>query len=160
MCLQTLHLYEIWGFHGGEYEECRLLGHTNPVRTSQETHYVSATETSLLILGKIWGFHVVTIKNAVLWDVTSCGSCKPDVSEDKDDKNQWTRNISCCITLKLSPEYNNTFQMHPLYIYIYIFQLILLWKWWWYVPTKRWFSYVLYGAITQKTTTLVNAVRI
>jgi hypothetical protein len=27
-------------------EECRLLGYKNPVRTSQETHYVSATESS------------------------------------------------------------------------------------------------------------------
>jgi hypothetical protein len=29
-------------------EKCRLLGYKNPGRTSQETHYVSATE--------IWGF--------------------------------------------------------------------------------------------------------
>jgi hypothetical protein len=28
-----------------------------PVRISQETHYVSATESSLLMLSKIWGFH-------------------------------------------------------------------------------------------------------
>jgi hypothetical protein len=29
----------------------------NPVRTSQETHYVSATELSQLMLCKIWGFY-------------------------------------------------------------------------------------------------------
>jgi hypothetical protein len=46
-----------WGFHGGDYEECRLLGYKNPVRTSQETHYVSTTELSWLMLSKIWGFH-------------------------------------------------------------------------------------------------------
>jgi hypothetical protein len=50
-------LFKIWGFHGGDYEECRLLGYKNPVRTSQETHYVSATEPSPLMLCKIWGFH-------------------------------------------------------------------------------------------------------
>jgi hypothetical protein len=38
-------------------EECRLLGYKNPVRTSQETHYVSVTESSKLMLCKIWGFH-------------------------------------------------------------------------------------------------------
>jgi hypothetical protein len=38
-------------------EERRLLGYKNPVRTSQETHYVSATESSRLMLCKIWGFH-------------------------------------------------------------------------------------------------------
>jgi hypothetical protein len=38
-------------------EECRLLGYENPVRTSQETHYVSATEPSWLMLCKIRGFH-------------------------------------------------------------------------------------------------------
>jgi hypothetical protein len=48
---------KIWGFHGGVYEECRLLGYKNPVRTSQETHYVSATEPSQLMLCKNWGFH-------------------------------------------------------------------------------------------------------
>jgi hypothetical protein len=38
-------------------EECRLLGYKYTVRTSQETHYVSATESSLLMLCTICGFH-------------------------------------------------------------------------------------------------------
>jgi hypothetical protein len=50
-------LCKIWGFHGGDYEECRLLGYKNLVRTSQETHYVSTTESSQLMPCKIWGFH-------------------------------------------------------------------------------------------------------
>jgi hypothetical protein len=50
-------LCKIWGFHGGDYEECRLLGYKNPVRTSQETHYLSATEPSQLMLCKSWDFH-------------------------------------------------------------------------------------------------------
>jgi hypothetical protein len=29
----------------------------NAVHTSQETHYISATDPSLLMLCKIWGFH-------------------------------------------------------------------------------------------------------
>jgi hypothetical protein len=41
-----LMLCKILGFHGGDYEECRLLGYKNPVHTSQETHYVSTTEPS------------------------------------------------------------------------------------------------------------------
>jgi hypothetical protein len=45
------------GFHGGDYEECSLLGYKNLVRTSQETHYFSTTELSQLTLYKIWGFH-------------------------------------------------------------------------------------------------------
>jgi hypothetical protein len=60
--------YEVWDQAGRKhcplvpiscyyYEECRLLGYNNPVCTSQETHYVSATESSQLMLGKIWGFH-------------------------------------------------------------------------------------------------------
>jgi hypothetical protein len=31
-------------FRGGDYEECRLVRHKSPVRTSQETHYVSARD--------------------------------------------------------------------------------------------------------------------
>jgi hypothetical protein len=38
---------------GTDYEECRLLGYKNPLRTSQETYYVSATESSQLMLCKI-----------------------------------------------------------------------------------------------------------
>jgi hypothetical protein len=48
-------LYKIWGFHGGDYEECRPLECNNPVRSSQETHYVSVTKTRRLILCKFWG---------------------------------------------------------------------------------------------------------
>jgi hypothetical protein len=55
--LCRLMLWKIWGFHGGDYEECSLLGYKNPVRTSQETHYFSTTESSQLMLCKIWGFH-------------------------------------------------------------------------------------------------------
>jgi hypothetical protein len=112
----------IWGIHGGDYEECHLLGYKNPVHTSHETHYVSVTESSQLMVCKIWAFHggdyeecrllgcknsvltsqktqyipdtetgqltlckiclrledfdAVTVKNAVFWDVTLCGSCK------------------------------------------------------------------------------------
>jgi hypothetical protein len=45
------------GFHGGDHEECRLLGYKNPVHTSQETHYISVTESSPLMLRKILCFH-------------------------------------------------------------------------------------------------------
>jgi hypothetical protein len=48
---------KICGFHDSDYEECRLLGYKNPGRTSQETHYVSATESSQIMLCRIWGFH-------------------------------------------------------------------------------------------------------
>jgi hypothetical protein len=48
---------KIWGVHRGDYEECGLLGYKNPVRTSQETHYVPTIESSQLMLCKIWGFH-------------------------------------------------------------------------------------------------------
>jgi Zn finger protein HypA/HybF involved in hydrogenase expression len=50
-------LCKIWCFHGGDYEEWRLLEYKTPVCTSQETHYVSTTESSQLMLCKIWCFH-------------------------------------------------------------------------------------------------------
>jgi hypothetical protein len=50
--LTRLMLCKIRGFHGGDYEEYRLLGYKNPVPTSQEMHYVSATEPSQLMLYK------------------------------------------------------------------------------------------------------------
>jgi hypothetical protein len=48
---------KIGDFHGGDYEECRLLGYKNPVRTSQEKHYVSATGSSQLMLCKVGDIH-------------------------------------------------------------------------------------------------------
>jgi hypothetical protein len=47
----------IWGFHGEDYEERLLLGYKNPDRISQETHYVSVKEPSLLVLCRIWSCH-------------------------------------------------------------------------------------------------------
>jgi hypothetical protein len=38
-------------------EKFRILGYGNLVRTVQETQYVSATESSQLMLCKIWAFH-------------------------------------------------------------------------------------------------------
>jgi hypothetical protein len=49
--------FNIWGFHGDDDEECRLLGYKTAVHTSQETRYVSATESSQLMLCKIWSLH-------------------------------------------------------------------------------------------------------
>jgi hypothetical protein len=49
--------HKIWGFYGGDYEEWRLLGYKPPVRTSQKTHYVSATQSNKSMLCKVWGFH-------------------------------------------------------------------------------------------------------
>jgi hypothetical protein len=53
----TISLYRISGFHGGDYEECRLMGYKNPDHSSHETHYISTTEPSQLMLCKIWGLH-------------------------------------------------------------------------------------------------------
>jgi hypothetical protein len=49
----SIHTCNFSGFDSDDYEECRLLGYNNPVRTSQGTHYVSATELSRLMLCKI-----------------------------------------------------------------------------------------------------------
>jgi hypothetical protein len=45
--------FDIGSYHGGHYEECRLLGYKTPGCTSKETHYFFATELSRLMLCKI-----------------------------------------------------------------------------------------------------------
>jgi hypothetical protein len=51
-------------------------------------------------------FPAVTKKNAISWDVTPCGSCKNRHFggmyhlHHQDDKNRWTRNVSCNKRLK------------------------------------------------------------
>jgi hypothetical protein len=64
-------LRRIWGLHGGDYEERRLLGYKNPVRTSQEKHYLYATEPSRLMLCKILRF-----SRRWLWRMLSSGIYK------------------------------------------------------------------------------------
>jgi hypothetical protein len=52
-------LCKICGFHGGDYEECRLLGYKTQFvlhRRHTTLHY-STTESSRLVLCKIYGFH-------------------------------------------------------------------------------------------------------
>jgi hypothetical protein len=41
----------------------------NPVRTSQKTHYVSATESSRLMYVRFEAFTAVTMKNVAFWDI-------------------------------------------------------------------------------------------
>jgi hypothetical protein len=51
----TNFVLKIRDFHGYDYEAFRLLGYRNPFHTSQETHYVSVTEPSRLMLCKFYG---------------------------------------------------------------------------------------------------------
>jgi hypothetical protein len=69
-------LCQIWGIHGGDHEECCLLGYKNPVRTSQETHYFSTTKPSRVLLCKIWGFHCGDYEECPLLGWTPCGFCR------------------------------------------------------------------------------------
>jgi hypothetical protein len=50
------------GFHGGDSEECRLVGYKNTVHPSQDTYYVSATDPRLLVKCNE-GFTAVTMNN-------------------------------------------------------------------------------------------------
>jgi hypothetical protein len=74
---------KIWGFHGGDYEKCRLLEYRNPVRTAQETHYVSATESSRLMLCKICGFHGGDYEECRLLECSTVWLVRTGVSEER-----------------------------------------------------------------------------
>jgi hypothetical protein len=66
---------KICGSNSSDYEECHLLWYKNQLRTSQKTHYVSVTETSRLMLCKIWSFHSGGYEE-LFCDVTPRDSCK------------------------------------------------------------------------------------
>jgi hypothetical protein len=69
-------LCKIWGCHGGDYEQCTLLGYKNPVRTSKETLISPLQSSARYWYVRFEVFAVLTMKNAAFWNVTPCGSCK------------------------------------------------------------------------------------
>jgi hypothetical protein len=79
------------GFHGSDYEECDLLGYKNPVHTWQETHYVSATEPSLLMLCKICGFHGSDYEECHLGMLQHVAVVRTDVLKEHITSNMVTR---------------------------------------------------------------------
>jgi hypothetical protein len=68
--------YQIWGFHGCDYEKRHLLGCQSTIHTSQETHSFSTTDSSQLMLCRIWGSHGCDYAEYSSWDFTSCASYK------------------------------------------------------------------------------------
>jgi hypothetical protein len=55
-----LSVYRIWGSHGGDYEECRLVGYRTSIRTSQG-HISLGYWAQRLLLCKIWSFHGIRL---------------------------------------------------------------------------------------------------
>jgi hypothetical protein len=88
--------FEFRGVHGGDYEEFLLMGYKNPVRTSQETHCISATESNRLILCRISGFH-----GCVYEECRLLGYKNPDLTSQETHYNSATesnRLILCRIS--------------------------------------------------------------
>jgi hypothetical protein len=136
-------LCKIWGFHGSDYKECRLLGYKTPVRTSQETHYFSTTESSRLKLCNIWGFHGCDYEEYrllrydtvwFLWD-----------SEERTASIIRVNRINKVGTILA--ERNIWSRLQTLFLARWFFT-----AWWWrrYVPLKRRFWQELHGVITKK----------
>jgi hypothetical protein len=50
--INCCNVYKIWGFHCSDYEECRLQGYINPVRTSlaTRTQWMNVVVTGVNIL--------------------------------------------------------------------------------------------------------------
>jgi hypothetical protein len=78
----SIYTCKILGFHGGDYEECRLMGYKTPVCTSQETHYFSTTESSQLMLCKIWGLHGGDYEECSLLGWYRVAFVRTDISEE------------------------------------------------------------------------------
>jgi hypothetical protein len=91
-----LMLRKIWGFHGGENEECRLLECKCPYTNSKETHKVSARKPNWLMLCKVWDFQGGDYEECrLLWHRVAF--VRTDVSEERiafiiKVKNQRARN--------------------------------------------------------------------
>jgi hypothetical protein len=87
-------LCKIWRFHGCDYEECRLVGYETLLRTSQETHYVSATEPNRLMLCKIWGFQDGDYEECRLLRYGAVWFIRTNVSKERVPSIFWVDRIS------------------------------------------------------------------
>jgi hypothetical protein len=137
-------LCKIWGVHGGDYEECRLLGYKNPVRTSLEIRYFLATEPRRLMLCKICGFHGGDWRMPPSGMYCRVALVSTDVSE---------KYIVSIIRVKRISELGKLVVTSKTF-------LLSRWffpPWWWrrYVPPKCQFLQDPYGTISQKTVFLI-----
>jgi hypothetical protein len=107
---------KIWGLHGGDYEERRLQGYKNIVRTSQETHYVSVTELSRLMQCKIWGFHGGDYEECIR--IAFSNNFQLNIPSIK-----WRKDIWCC---QIFCSFVITLLASQLFI-----DLLQLWCWHW-----------------------------
>jgi hypothetical protein len=138
-------LCKIWGFHCDDYEECRLLRYKTPVLTSQETHYVSATEPSRLILCKISDIHGGDYEECRLLGCYAVWLLYEPTFQ---------RNIS--------PPSSGWQESACFGCYCVFFVHRFLSPWWWrrYVPPERRFLQEPHGVTSQKTTFfIVTAVK-
>jgi hypothetical protein len=121
--------YKIWDFRGGDdYEECRPLGYKIPVHTSQEIHYVCATEPRRLKLCKIWSFHGGDYEGSRLMGCDAVWLCK-------------NRRYGWMYRLHLKCE-NSSFLFAAFFSCYLLLTFLPCWfcsPWWWghYVPPKR-----------------------
>jgi hypothetical protein len=134
-------LCKIWGFHVGDYEERRLLGYKNPVRTSQETHYVSTTETSRLLLWKIWSFHGGDYEQSHLLGCLAVWLVRTDDSEECIASIIRVARFGELGTSEVTRDrFTNFAACFGCWLLLTLFlagRFLLLWWWLWNFPPKR-----------------------
>jgi hypothetical protein len=134
----------VWGFHSR---------YMNLVRTSQETHYVSTTESNLLMLCKIWDFHGSDYEECRLlgYKIPVRTSQETHYVSATEPSRLMLCNIEVftAVTMKnavfwdVTPCDSNSFWL--LLTPFLARWLLSPWRWRRYVPPKRWFSQEPHG---------------
>jgi hypothetical protein len=75
-------------------DSCRLLVYKNPVRTSQETHYIASTDPSRLMLCNIWDFHGGDYEECRFFGCDAVWLVRTNVSEERITSIIWVTRIN------------------------------------------------------------------
>jgi hypothetical protein len=139
-------LCKIWGYRGSDYEEGHPLGYKNPVRTSQETHYFSATEPSRLMLCKIWSFHSGYYEECCLLEY------KNPVRTSQETHYVSTTEPSRLILCNICDFHGGDFFAARVLLLSFFLARRFLSPWWWrrFISPKRGLLQEPHGVISQK----------
>jgi hypothetical protein len=100
--------------------------------------FPDSSNVNIYVLASFEVFTVLTIKDAVFWDITPCDSCMNSHFTRMYCHHHQVTTVELGAVLAVTSNWSTLWFLSPS-------------RWRWYVPTKNWFLQELHGVMSQKT---------